>query len=140
VDEIPRQSWIYASPDLRNNNSRKRVLLPRITAVISLLHGTAAPGESRQGYSHPADQHGLAFARPGIGDTARSAQEAIVTDPRNAVDEVLDELHDLRLQIDAEFDYDPEKYLAYMREFGQQLLREGWKEAPPPPKRGKSAA
>ncbi|HEX2081744.1 MAG TPA: hypothetical protein VHG08_28830 [Longimicrobium sp.] len=63
-----------------------------------------------------------------------------MTDPRNAVDEVLDELHQLRLQIDAEFDHDPDKYLAYLQELHRQLLREGWKEAPPPPKRGKSAA
>jgi hypothetical protein len=63
-----------------------------------------------------------------------------MTEPRNAVDEVLDDLHELRLQTDAEFGHDPDKYLAYLRELGQQLLREGWKEAPPPPKRGKSAA
>ena len=53
--------------------------------------------------------------------------------PRNAVDEVLDELHEVRLAIDAQFDHDPEKYLAYVRKGEQQLLREGWVEAPPPP-------
>ena len=63
-----------------------------------------------------------------------------MTESRNAVDEVLDELHELRLQIDAEFDHDPDKYLAHLQELHQQLLREGWKEAPPPPKRDKSAA
>jgi hypothetical protein len=52
---------------------------------------------------------------------------------RNAVDEVLDELHELRLAIDAHFDHDPEKYLAHLRAFHEQLLREGWVEAPPPP-------
>lgn len=51
----------------------------------------------------------------------------------SAVDEVLDELHELRLAIDAEFDHDPKKYLAYLREGHEQLLREGWVEAPPPP-------
>lgn len=51
----------------------------------------------------------------------------------SAVDEVLDELHELRLAIDAEFDHDPKKFLAYVREGEQQLLREGWVEAPPPP-------
>jgi hypothetical protein len=56
-----------------------------------------------------------------------------VTEARNAVDEVLDELHELRLAIDAHFDHDPEKYLAHLRAFHEQLLREGWVEAPPPP-------
>ena len=59
---------------------------------------------------------------------------------RDAVDEVLEELHELREGISARFDRDPKKYLAYLQELHQQLLREGWKEAPPPPKRGKSAA
>lgn len=54
-------------------------------------------------------------------------------EPRNAVDEVLDELHEIRLAIDAQFDHDPKKFLAYVREGEQQLLREGWVEAPPPP-------
>jgi hypothetical protein len=53
--------------------------------------------------------------------------------PRNAVDAVLDELHELRLAIEAQFDHDPKKYLAYLREGHEQLLREGWAEAPPPP-------
>jgi hypothetical protein len=53
--------------------------------------------------------------------------------PRNAVDAVLDELHELRLTLDAQFDHDPEKFLAYVREGEQQLLREGWVEAPPSP-------
>lgn len=51
----------------------------------------------------------------------------------SAVDEVLDELHELRLAIDAQFDNDPKKFLAYVREGEQQLLREGWVAAPPPP-------
>ncbi len=60
---------------------------------------------------------------------------------RDAVDEVLDELHDLRNEISARFDNDPRKYVAYLHDLHQQLLREGWVEAPPPPARqGKSAA
>ncbi len=54
-------------------------------------------------------------------------------EPRNAVDEVLDELHEIRLAIDARFDHDVHKYIAHLREVEQQLLREGWVEAPPPP-------
>lgn len=62
-------------------------------------------------------------------------------EPRNAVDEVLDELHEVRLAIDARFDHDVHKYIAHLNELGQQLLREGWVEAPPPPaKQDKSAA
>ena len=60
--------------------------------------------------------------------------------PRNAVDEVLDELHDLRLAIDAHFDHDVDKYVAHINELGQQMLREGWVEAPPASKQNKSAA
>jgi hypothetical protein len=63
-----------------------------------------------------------------------------MTKPRNAVDEALDELHEIRAALDQRFGNDPEKYLAYVREYEQQLLREGWVEAPPPAKRGKSAA
>lgn len=63
-----------------------------------------------------------------------------MNEARDAVDEVLDELHELRLAIDAQFDHDPEKYLAHLREFGQQMLRDGWTEAPPPPARDQSAA
>lgn len=64
-----------------------------------------------------------------------------MTEPRNAVDEVLDELHTLRLALDTQFDHDPRKYLAHLRELHQQLLREGWVEAPPPPiRQDKSAA
>lgn len=63
-----------------------------------------------------------------------------MSEPRNAVDEVLDELHELRLAIDAEFDHDVDKYAAYLNTLGQQLLHEGSAEAPPPSRRGKSAA
>lgn len=58
---------------------------------------------------------------------------------RNAVDEALDELHELRLAIDAEFDHDVEKYCAYLSDLGQQMLREGWVAAPPRPRQDKSA-
>jgi hypothetical protein len=57
-----------------------------------------------------------------------------------AADQVIDETREVRRQLWARFDNDPEKMIAHLREFGQQLLREGWKEAPPPPKRGESAA
>jgi hypothetical protein len=56
-----------------------------------------------------------------------------MSEERNAVDDVLDELHALRLAIDAQFDHDPGKYFAHLRELHSQLLREGWVEAPPPP-------
>lgn len=63
-----------------------------------------------------------------------------MNEPRTAADEVLDQLHELRLSIEAQFGNDPERYYAHLRDFEQQLLREGWTEAPPPERRGKSAA
>lgn len=57
----------------------------------------------------------------------------MIDEPRNAVDEVLDELHEIRLALDARFDHDVHKYIAHLNEMGQQFLREGWVEAPPPP-------
>jgi hypothetical protein len=56
----------------------------------------------------------------------------MMLEPGNAVDEVLDELHEIRLAIDARFDHDVHKYAAHLNELGQRLLREGWVEAPPP--------
>lgn len=56
-----------------------------------------------------------------------------MTESRNDVDEVLDELHQLRVALDERFGHDPEKYFAYIREYERQLLREGWVQAPPPP-------
>ena len=56
-----------------------------------------------------------------------------MSEARNAVDEALDELHELRREIDARFDHDPRKYMAHLREVHEELLREGWVEAPPPP-------
>jgi hypothetical protein len=56
-----------------------------------------------------------------------------MSEARNVVDEVLDELHELRLAIEAKFDHDPGKYIVHLREVHEQLLREGWIEAPPPP-------
>lgn len=61
-------------------------------------------------------------------------------DDWTAADDVVEETREVRRQLWARFDNDPDKMMAYLREFEQQLLREGWKEAPPPPKRGKSAA
>jgi hypothetical protein len=49
---------------------------------------------------------------------------------RDAVDEALDELHQVRLQIAARFDDDPAKLIAHLQEYHRQLLREGWVEAP----------
>jgi hypothetical protein len=60
--------------------------------------------------------------------------------PQDAVDEVLDELHEVRLAIDARFDHDVGKYIAHLNALGQRLLREGWVEAPPPARQDKSAA
>lgn len=60
---------------------------------------------------------------------------------RNAVEEALDKLHEFRAALDERFGHDSEKYFAFLREYEQQLLREGWVEAPPPPPRqDKSAA
>lgn len=56
-----------------------------------------------------------------------------MTESRNDADEVLDELHQLRVALDERFGHDPEKYFAYIREYERQLLREGWVQAPPPP-------
>lgn len=61
-------------------------------------------------------------------------------EPRIAVDEVLDELHALRLGIEAGAGTDPEAYYAHLREFEEQLLRDGWVEAPPRAKQGRPAA
>ena len=60
--------------------------------------------------------------------------------PRDPVDEVLDEMHEVRRQISARFDDDPEKLIAYLQEYHRQLLVEGWVEAPPPGNQDKSAA
>jgi hypothetical protein len=56
-----------------------------------------------------------------------------MSEARNDVDEVLDELHQLRVALDERFGHDPEKYFAFIREHERQLLREGWVQAPPPP-------
>lgn len=55
-----------------------------------------------------------------------------MSDPQNAVDEALDELHELRLATDTRFDHNPRKYLAHLRQVHEQFLHEGWVEAPPP--------
>jgi len=74
------------------------------------------------------------------GSEPDPAGDGEMTQPHNAVDEVLDKLHELRLAIDACFEHDVDKYVAYLREFEEQLLREGWVEAPPRPKQDRSAA
>ncbi len=63
-----------------------------------------------------------------------------MSEPRNAVDEALDELHELRENLDAQFDHDSGKFFDHLREFEKQLLRDGWVEAPPRPRQDKSAA
>jgi hypothetical protein len=67
-------------------------------------------------------------------------QKQQATEPGNAVDEVLDKLHELRLALDAHFGRDADKFFSHLREFEEQLLREGWVEAPPRSKRDESAA
>lgn len=56
-----------------------------------------------------------------------------MSESRNDVDAVLDELRQLRVALDERFGHDPEKFFAHMREYERQLLREGWVQAPPPP-------
>ena len=55
-----------------------------------------------------------------------------MSESRNEVDEVLDELHQIRAALDERFEHDPEKYFAFLRDYEQQLVRDGWVEAPPP--------
>lgn len=50
-----------------------------------------------------------------------------------AADEAVEEVREIRRQIWERFEHDPGKYLAHLRERHEQLLREGWVEAPPPP-------
>lgn len=56
-------------------------------------------------------------------------------------DDAVEEVREVRHRLWERFDNDPKKYMAYMRELHEQLLREGWTEAPPrEPQQGKSAA
>jgi hypothetical protein len=64
----------------------------------------------------------------------------MMNESRDAADEALDDLHRLRMQISAQFDHDPAKLIAHLQELHREMVRQGWKEAPPPPSRGKSAA
>lgn len=48
-------------------------------------------------------------------------------------DDIVEETREARRRLWERFDNDPKKYMAYMKELHQQLLREGWVEAPPPP-------
>lgn len=63
-----------------------------------------------------------------------------MSEPRDAFDEVLDELYEVRRRIWDECDRDLDKYFARQAEFMEQLRREGWKIVLPPPARDKSAA
>lgn len=63
-----------------------------------------------------------------------------MSESRNDVDQVLDELHRIREALDERFGHDPEKYFEFLREYEQQLLREGWVEQPPRSRQDKSAA
>jgi hypothetical protein len=47
--------------------------------------------------------------------------------PRNSLDEVLDELYEVRQRIWDECDRDLDKYIARQVEFMEQLRRQGWK-------------
>jgi hypothetical protein len=57
-----------------------------------------------------------------------------------AADDAVEEVREVRRQLWERFDNDPKKYMAYMRELHEQLLRDGWVEAPREPRQGKSAA
>jgi hypothetical protein len=50
-------------------------------------------------------------------------------------DDVVEEVREARRRIWARCDNDPEKYMAYTREFGIRVVRAGWPEAPPLPPR-----
>ncbi|HLM65944.1 MAG TPA: hypothetical protein VK358_00385 [Longimicrobium sp.] len=63
-----------------------------------------------------------------------------MSDRRDAFDEVLDELYEVRRRIWDECDRDLDTYFARQVELMEQLRRDGWKFAPPPPVRDKSAA
>jgi uncharacterized protein (DUF2249 family) len=63
-----------------------------------------------------------------------------MNEPRDPVDEVLDELHGLRMEISARFDHDPARLIAHLQELHHEMIRQGWKEAPPPPAQDQSAA
>jgi hypothetical protein len=54
-----------------------------------------------------------------------------MTEPRNAVDEALDELYEVRQRIWESCDCDLDTYFAMLQAYHKQLLLEGWKEAPP---------
>jgi hypothetical protein len=63
-----------------------------------------------------------------------------MTDEWNAADDAVEEVRQIRRQLWARFDNDPAKLIAYLQEYHQQLLREGWVEAPPRDAQDKSAA
>jgi hypothetical protein len=63
-----------------------------------------------------------------------------MTDGWNAADAAVEEVREIRRQLWARFDNDLVKMVAYLQEHHQQLLREGWVEAPPREAQDKSAA
>jgi hypothetical protein len=64
----------------------------------------------------------------------------MMTDEPNAADDVVEEVREARRQLWARFENDPAKLVAYLQEYHQQLLCEGWEEAPPRDSQDKSAA
>lgn len=63
-----------------------------------------------------------------------------MTRRRDAVDDALDELYEVRRRIWDACDRDLDKYFAVLQEYHQQLLRAGWREAPPREAEKRSAA
>lgn len=56
-------------------------------------------------------------------------------------DDLVEEVWEARRKVWESCDNDVEKYIAHMQKLHAELVRAGWKEAPPPPPRqGKSAA
>lgn len=55
-----------------------------------------------------------------------------MSESRNEVDDVLEELHQIRVGLDERSGHDPEKFFALLHEYEQQLLREGRVQVPPP--------
>jgi hypothetical protein len=54
-----------------------------------------------------------------------------MSEPRTAVDPLLDELDEVRQRIWDECGRDEDTYVATLMEFQEQMRRDGWKFAPP---------
>lgn len=52
-----------------------------------------------------------------------------------AADDAVEEIRESRRRLWARFDDDPTKMLTYLQDLHHELIRQGWKEAPPPPAR-----